>query len=111
LHTKLLLLTPKRGMSELVLRKKPFKKSLNNNYVLELKVCKTKVSTYSSVTLTSPVAMSLTDKQAFSFRVMLYASPEEGHQLQLQLSKPSTEEDLVQYCFEEASIRGIEILH
>jgi hypothetical protein len=40
-----------------------FKKSLNNNYVLELKVCKTMVSTYSSVTLTSPVAMSLMAKR------------------------------------------------
>jgi hypothetical protein len=58
------------------------------------------VSTYSSVTLTLPVAMSLTDKQASSFWVMLYLSPEQGHQLPL-LSKPEDqlEEDLVQDCF------------
>jgi hypothetical protein len=46
------------------------------------------------------MAMSVTDKQASSFWVMLYLSPEQGHQLP-SLSKPEDQlkEDLVQDCF------------
>jgi hypothetical protein len=91
---KLLLLTSKRKGCQRTLSRRASK-----NF-LDLKVCKTKGSTYSSVTLTSPVAMSLTDKQASSFRVMLYLSPEQGRQLP-SLSKPKDQlkEDLVQDCF------------